>query len=341
MVACLVILVALPANAQPVTPPGGSRNPSVLTISASGTVADTDLTSAGITTRTTTIYFSSGSAVTLTTIPGGSAGRCIDLIKPTGTLAIAHNTGTTAGNRHKVPGDGTWTSQTDTVLRRVCYEAGASRWVLDTFTQVNGLTVNAGHMIVSTGGAFASGAISSTSSYVASYDGQVMLSNGRVVYGYGTNSAVTGKINATGYLDSTTQQRSLEVYDGTGETFAGDGILGIYASDHSLAFTGKLYSEGVVPVLSGCTAPCSLEAYSTDTAGRVTCSDGSALTCTLTFSAAYTTNAPVCIVQTEKSSAVTNATTITAISTSAFSWIQTTSGVPVSAYHCTGMKGTL
>ncbi len=162
-------------------------------------------------------------------------------------------------------------------------------------------------------------------------DGQFFSQNETIGFLWGTAATATGYINYYGQSGGTTQFRSLGVYDGKGSPI----VLFDGPNKH-------LYYSGAAPTLTGCTTQCSMASYSTDARGRIICTDGSlAATCTVTFAVAYTTNPPSCTLQYENPTADTGATylpTITAFSTSAFSFKEVVSGVAHGyAYHCDGM----
>lgn len=127
--------------------------------------------------------------------------------------------------------------------------------------------------------------------------------------------SATAKVGITGV--------GLESYD--------DSYLGNSNTNQTRIF-GRTYYLGTAPTLSGC-AVCTMESYSTDARGTVTCTDGPAA-CTVTFSVAYATNPPACVV----SSTTTTAPRLTsAPTTSAFTFTAFPAGGGTLNYHCDGM----
>ncbi len=182
--------------------------------------------------------------------------------------------------------------------------------------------------------------------------GTSYLLSGSLNFALGTNGAATGRINAAGYNEGTTQTRSLGIYDGTG-TATGDTIAffdgtnrevtfygpTVYAenstlwgngNDDNTSAYGRQYRLGTAPTLSGCTSVCTIESYSTDATGTITCTDGPNA-CTVTYTQACSTNASSCVV----SGTDTAGTYLTsAPTTSAFTVSTTSAGAKTITYHC-------
>lgn len=100
------------------------------------------------------------------------------------------------------------------------------------------------------------------------------------------------------------------------------------------ATSGRFYYTGSAPTLSVCTGTCTIASYSTDHRGRVTCTDYDSTNCTVTFTGAWSTNAPSCTVT---STEATNVYFTSAPSTTAFAFKRTDSGAQTYDYHCDGM----
>lgn len=155
---------------------------------------------------------------------------------------------------------------------------------------------------------------------------------------YGTAAIATGYINRVANAGSTSTFRNLVIADGkavavatfTGQTKQVD-FAGAVTVAGNLDVTRVHYS-GTVPVLSGCTANCTIASYSTDARGKVTCTAG-ANACTVTFASAYTTNAPSCTFGTTYT---THVYQTVAPTTSAFTFTTPTGAGSVD-YHCDGM----
>lgn len=117
----------------------------------------------------------------------------------------------------------------------------------------------------------------------------------------------------------------------------GDTVLGDAEADKTTTW-GRTHFSGAAPTLSGCTGTCSMDAYSTGSRGRITCTDDSGADCTVTFATAYTTNAPACSLTYEDATAPAAAPYIRTVATTAFSFDQV-GGAQAHAYsyHCDGM----
>lgn len=100
------------------------------------------------------------------------------------------------------------------------------------------------------------------------------------------------------------------------------------------ATSGRYYYTGSVPTLSVCTATCTIASYSTDHRGIIACTDYNSTDCTVTFTGAWSTNAPSCVITSTEPAVVYFTATPT---TTAFGFKRTTSGVQTYHYHCDGM----
>ncbi len=149
-------------------------------------------------------------------------------------------------------------------------------------------------------------------------------------------SALVGLVTATAGVTSPANLTTTgggDVVSGDALTVAGDSILGNAQGDTTSIWSHVMY-YGTVPVLTGCTAACSIASYSTDERGKVLCTDGPNA-CTVTFVTGYDTNPPVCGF-TSTSTAVVRQTS--APTTALFTFTTTTAGVHSIDYICDGMK---
>jgi hypothetical protein len=104
------------------------------------------------------------------------------------------------------------------------------------------------------------------------------------------------------------------------------------AEADALKLTGKPYAQGSAPALSSCgTSP---TITGNDKAGTVTLGTGSPTACTLTFNAAWSTNAPICVVSTNTAS---RSYRVSSSSTTAITVTQDAAADSASFnYHCMG-----
>jgi len=125
----------------------------------------------------------------------------------------------------------------------------------------------------------------------------------------------------------------------TGNIAAGDN----WADDFDL--TSETMYQGDAPALSGCNANCTIESYSTNHRGRISCTDDPGSDCTVTFAnSGWETNAPACVLTFEAAAAPDPAPYVKTISATAFSFdldtvCSSVSGLSACAYsyHCDGM----
>ncbi len=141
-------------------------------------------------------------------------------------------------------------------------------------------------------------------------------------------NAASDQVNVTGDLvvaDDTILQDLLNV---NGSTTLGD------ANADGTNIYGRAHYLGTAPTLSGCTPTCTIASYSTDSRGKVSCTDGP-VSCTVTFSVAYTTNPPACVFE---STTTTQPYQTSAPTTSAFTATVCPAGGCSFDYHCDGMQ---
>jgi len=149
---------------------------------------------------------------------------------------------------------------------------------------------------------------------------------GSIVY---VGDANTGGLRLGAASNPTTVYGSATIL---GDTILGDGNTDVVST------WGRTHFYGTAPTLSGCTASCTMASYSTDARGRITCTDSPATDCTVTFSVAYSTNAPACSITYEDSVAPTAAQYLVSVSTSALVF-DVVGGAQAHAYNyrCDGM----
>jgi len=183
-----------------------------------------------------------------------------------------------------------------------------------------------------------------------SVDGQFFSKNESIGFQWGTGAAATGYINYYGNGGTTSDFRSLIIANGKGVSMAyfnaaaATPELTIYtntiignSNTATHDFSGSTYYEGTVPTLSSC-GSCTIASYSTNTRGKVSCTDGTS-TCTITFSQAWNVNPPACVISGTRNSLIYVSTAPT---TGAFSFTPTAGAGAFSVdYHCDGMLGTL
>lgn len=245
-------------------------------------------------------------------------------------------------------GEGTQTGATTTWLT-VDSTAGATTFPA-FLTATGGVTTPASLTTTGTGTLNVAG-LSTLANVIGSAISSSSLDFNRL-----TDADSTGYISLFGFNLGTTRFRNLEIHDGkaaaiatfTGSTKAvslkgalavdGDAILGNAQTDVT-SIWGHVMYYGTAPTLTTCTAACSLDAYSTDARGRITCTDDSGADCTVTFANAYDTNAPACSITYEDATAPAAAPYVKTVSISAFTFDQV-GGAQAHAYsyHCDGMK---
>lgn len=94
------------------------------------------------------------------------------------------------------------------------------------------------------------------------------------------------------------------------------------------ASSGKFYYTGTAPSVSGC--PATVDSYSTDHRGKVVTSDTNGTNCTVTFTSAWSTNAPACVI----SSTLGNTQLV---STSTTTFVFNNTATQSVWFHCDGM----
>lgn len=141
------------------------------------------------------------------------------------------------------------------------------------------------------------------------------------------NTNATLYINARGYQNGTTRNRTLLVYDGKGNEVADFNKN----QAKETIFFGKTYWSGSTPSLSSCGTSPSITGN--DHNGSVT-TGTSATACTLTFASAYLTNAPNCVVGVRTSSGAW--AYITSVSTSALTFTLAGTSPFTFDYICAG-----
>ncbi len=193
-----------------------------------------------------------------------------------------------------------------------------------------------------------------------SADGETYINDRLINFGYAQNAAYDGYINYVGYNNSTTQFRNLIIADGKNATvamFGGSGktlnVVGavdfdstlnvdgvitgnsdlVIANDSALGNTnadrvtkfGKTYYRGTTPsATAGCTVS------GNDSRGTITCDDDA--TVVLTFSAAWDTNAPICVGNANATAVVK----VSAASTTSVSFTTASTTIAGLHYHCDG-----
>lgn len=189
-----------------------------------------------------------------------------------------------------------------------------------TFTGSSKLVALAGALTVATN--LTTGGYAEIANAVYANSQSVYTSSGGINAFRTTNAAATLLINPVGYLDGTTQFRSTSIQDGKGSPI----VLLDGADKH-------IYYYGTAPTLSGCTGNCTIAAYSTDTRGKVSCTDGPNA-CTVTFATGFTTNAPSCVFGTTRTTTVYQTT---APATGSMTFTTQGAGAHSVDYHCDGM----
>lgn len=274
--------------------PAGSTY-SVISPSATGTL--NDYAPSGYATANV-VNIAPTAAIDLTGFSGGATGRVL-IIRNEGSIGyqinVYHQNGSsTAINRFDLVNDVAWTLRTGDAITFV---HDGTQWIMESHggRQMPGLFLSAD---LAMGGASITGALN--------YTGTGLVSTGTL--SASSTSTLTGLVTATAGGTSSGNWTTT----GTGDLVSGDDLtvaddatitdvltvngntgLGDANTDSVYAY-GKHYYSGDAPTLTGCTAACTMEAYSTDARGRIECTDSPATDCTVTFSVAYTTNAPAC-----------------------------------------------
>lgn len=226
----------------------------------------------------------------------------------------------------------------------------------DSMVTDNGttLTVN-GHVTLSSGKTLNVGSYINAINQIYAANGQAYLRSGELDFGYNTAAHFVGHINAVGYQEGTTQQRSLQINDGTGNVLGTDSIAYFDGTNKATRLYGdltvngnttlgdantdtvtfnakinsKVYYTGTAPTLSSCgTSP---TITGNDERFTITMGTGGATSCTVTFASAFT-NTPVCSVTSGTSGGgVSRRLHLDAVSSSAITIVAdgTLDGVPI------------
>lgn len=199
------------------------------TVSTTGTINDLVLNS-----TTTTLIFTSASAVTLTGMSGGADGRCVNVVNAGGSVIdVTHEgAGSTAANRVATSGVATWRHHVNEVFT-ACYDGASSRWRLDSQRQVPSLTVSAAATVGTTLGV--TGATTLTGALTA---------NGNTTLGDANTDTltITSKINSNVHYTGTAPTPSACGTSPTMESGSNDrrGVInvGLSATACTLTFAG-------------------------------------------------------------------------------------------------------